>query len=181
MLQTCGLCCSYLTPLRSLKFSVSTFSAGLGLNVSMRTASMLHVAVAPHRSKYPNMCWKCKRLPNGFCSLCVDLTTVSDFLWGHRKKRQQDGWTAWARSASWIDQPHLHHCNTNDKCCTRWRVFHTHSRRGEMTAQCAKHWRKVCLAWGRFLRQLGWLPNSLDFWCGCWCPCQSCNAECSKG
>lgn len=65
---------------------VSTFSVRLGLNASPGTVSMSGVAVATHSSKYPTMCWKCKRFPNGFCALCAVLTTVSDLLGGHGKK-----------------------------------------------------------------------------------------------
>lgn len=59
---------------------VSTFSVRLGLDASLRTVSMSDEAVATHSSKYPTMCWKCKRFPNGFCALCAVLTTVPDLL-----------------------------------------------------------------------------------------------------
>lgn len=65
---------------------VLTFSTELGLNANMGTVSTSHVTVATHCSKYLTMCWKRKRIPNGFCSMCADLATVPDLLWGHRKK-----------------------------------------------------------------------------------------------
>lgn len=48
---------------------------------------MSDVAEAAHNA----MSWKCKRFPNGFCSLCAILTTVFDLIWDHRKKKTL-GW-----------------------------------------------------------------------------------------
>lgn len=107
----------------NIKINCSEFFSQAGVDARLGTVAVFHVAVATHSSKYPTMSWKCKRFPNSFCGLCAILTIILDLLQGHRKKRHQDGWTAWVRSPRWIDQPNLHYCNaSNNFCCSGRRV-----------------------------------------------------------